>query len=39
MLRKGCSEYLCAIEAVETQEPDPREIPVAQAFVGFFQEV
>ena len=28
MLKKGCFAYLCAVEAVETQEPDPREIPI-----------
>ena len=39
MLKKSCSAYLCAIVAIKTYEPDPREIPVLQEFLGVFQEV
>jgi len=39
LLKKGCTTYLCAIEIVETQELDPRGIPIVQEFLGFFQEV
>jgi len=35
MLKKGCLAYLCAIEIVETQEPDLREIPIVQEFLEF----
>jgi len=38
-LKKGCLTYLCTVEVVETQEPDPGEIPVVQEFLGVFQEV
>jgi len=36
MLKKGCSAYLYAVEAVKTQEPDPREIPIVEEFLGVF---
>jgi len=39
MLKKGCPTYLCAFEVVETQEPDLREIPIVQEFLGVLQEV
>ena len=34
MLKKGCHAYLCTVEAVKTQEPDPKEIPVVQEILG-----
>jgi len=39
MVKKGCPAYLCAVEAVETRELDPKEILVGQEFLGIFQEV
>jgi len=39
ILKKGYQAYLCAIEIVETQEPNPREIPVVQELLRVFQEV
>ena len=39
MPKKGCSTYVCAINAAETQESDPREILVVQEFLRVFQEV
>ena len=43
MLKRGCSAYLCVVKAIETQEPNPREIPVeipiVQEFLGVFQEL
>jgi len=28
LLKKECLEYLCTMEVIETQEPNPKEIPV-----------
>ena len=39
MVKKGCLAYLCAVEVAKTQDPDLREIPLIQEFLGVFEEV
>ena len=33
LLKKGCPACLCVVEAVRTQELDPKEIPIVQEFL------
>jgi hypothetical protein len=39
LLKKGCTAFLCAVEALETPELEPKDIPVVQEFLDVFQEV
>jgi len=39
LIGKGCTAYLCAVEASDTQEPDLKDILVVQEFPEVFQEV
>jgi len=39
LVRKGCIAYICAVEVTETQEIEPKDIPVVQEFLEVFQEV
>ena len=39
LIGKGCTAYLCAVEASDNQEPDLKDIPVVQEFPEVFQEV
>jgi len=39
LIGKGCTAYLCTVEANDTQEPDLKHIPVVQEFPEVFQEV
>ena len=39
MIDKGCTAYLCTVEACDAQEPDLKSIPVVQDFPEVFQEV
>ena len=38
-MKRGCTTYLCAVEATRTQEIEPKDIPVAQEFLEVFQDV
>jgi len=39
LIGKGCTAYLCTVEASDTLEPDLEDIPVVQEFSEVFQEV
>jgi len=39
LMGKGCTAYLCAVEAGETPKLELKDIPIAQEFPEVFQEV
>jgi len=39
LIGKGCTAYLCTVEACDAKEPDLKSIPVVQDFSEVFQEV